>query len=135
LIEDHDASLPDDEDTEPVGTVNLSDPKSVKKSRDRARREEQEEASFWRAVLNDRIGRRVMWNLLVNECGGFSPTFQCGPNGFPQPDATWFAAGKYAVGQILYQRWMRLAREGLTQMMDENHPSFVATKRTRRSSQ
>jgi len=131
-LNDEDEFGAEDEDPVPVETVNLTDPKSVRRARDRNRREEQEEASFWRAVFNDKIGRRVMWNLLAQDCGGFSPPFACGPNGFPQPDATWFAAGKYAVGQILYQRWMRLSREGLAAMMDEHNPSFIITKRNRR---
>ena len=103
-MDEPDELEPEEIDPVPVETVNLTDPKSVRRARDRHRREEQEEASFWRAVLNDKIGRRVMWALIRDDCGGFAPPFACGPNGFPQPEATWFAAGKYALGQRLYQR-------------------------------
>ncbi len=128
---DDDIEADEDEDPVPVETINLTDPKSVRRARDRSRRTEQEEASFWRAVFNDKVGRRVMWELLTQDCGGFSPPFACGPNGFPQPEATWFAAGKYAIGQRLYQRWMQLAREGLLAMTDEHDPRFRQTKKTR----
>lgn len=120
------------EDAPPPETTNLTDPKSVRRARDRNRREAQEEESFWRAVFNDKIGRRTMWRLLQDDCHGFSPPFACGPNGFPNEQATWFQAGQYALGQRLYQRWMRMAPEGYALMMTEHDPRFVQARPERR---
>ena len=124
----------DDEPEDPPlpETTNLTDPKSVRRARDRQKREAQEEESFWRAVFNDRIGRRVMWRLLTEDCKGHSPPFACGPNGFPQPEATWFSAGQYAVGQLLWQRWRHMARDGVYLMEEEYDPRFMKLKPQRR---
>jgi len=113
-------------------TTDLTDPKSQRRSRDKLRREAQEEESFWRAVFNDKIGRRVMWRLLHDDCHGFTPPFACGPNGFPQPEATWFKAGQYSIGQRLYQRWLHMARDGFALTMEEHDPRFVKVKTERR---
>lgn len=123
------------EDPAPVETVDLTDPTKYRRSRDKVKREAQEEESFWRSVFNDKIGRRVMWQLLRDDCHGFSPPFACGPNGFPQPEATWFQAGQYAIGQRLYQRWRHAVREGVTLMEDENDPRFMPPKAERRRSE
>jgi hypothetical protein len=129
------SDAPDDDaepEDRPAETVNLSDPKSVRRARDKQKREQQETDSFWRAVFADKIGRRVMWGLIRNDCHGFSPPFACGPNGFPQPEATWFQAGQYSLGQRLYQRWMKAVPEGLKLMHAENDPAFIVAKPQRR---
>lgn len=126
-------TLDDEPEEEPLPeTTNLTDPKSQRRSRDRIKREAQEEESFWRAVFNDKTGRRTMWRLLQDDCHGFTPPFACGPNGFPQPEATWFQAGQYTIGQRLAQRWQQMAAEGYALMMTENDPRYVKAKPDRR---
>lgn len=129
-----DALEDDDEPEDPPlpETTNLTDPKSQRRSRDRIKREAQEEESFWRAVFNDKAGRRTMWRLLQDDCHGFTPPFACGPNGFPQPEATWFQAGQYTIGQRLSQRWQFMAPEGYALMMTEHDPRFTKPKAERR---
>lgn len=134
MIED---GLPNEDDDDqaddtPAQTVNLSDPKSVRRARDRNKREVQEEESFWRAVLNDKVGRRVMYRFFTEQCHGHAPPFACGPNGFPNPQATWFQAGQYALGQYLHQRWMLQDPDGLKLMMDEHDPRFIQKQADRR---
>ena len=124
----------DPEDYEPEDpplpeTTNLTDPKAVRRSRDKQKREQQEEDSFWRSVLNDKTGRRVMWHFVNTVCHGFTPPFKCGPNGFPQPEATWFRAGQYALGQGWYQHWMQHDRDGVLLMLDEHDPRFKGRKK------
>jgi hypothetical protein len=124
-----------EEDPIPVETVDLTDPVKYRQSRDKVKREAQEEESFWRSVFDSKIGRRVMWRLLQDDCHGFSPPFACGPNGFPQHDATWFQAGQYAIGQRLYQRWRHMVRDGVALMEDENDPRFMKARPERRRSE
>lgn len=123
----------EDDDDEPVPeTLDLTDPKSQKRARDRQRREAQEIDGLWRGVMNLPVGRRAVWTMIIQDCHGFSPPFACGPNGFPQTEATWFQAGQYSIGQRLYQRLMRMAPESVALMHAENDATFIAARRSRR---
>ena len=119
------------DDDEPPETTDLTDPLAQKKARNRIRREQQEAESLWRAVFANKIGRREMWRMLQDDCHGFSPPFACGPNGFPQVEATWLQAGQYSIGQRLYQRWLRISPQGVHLMHEENDPQFIKPKRLR----
>ncbi len=61
---------------------------------------------FWQAVFSTETGRREMMGLLV-EAHAFEHPFAVGPNGFPQPEATWARYGVTAFGISLYQKWLR----------------------------
>jgi hypothetical protein len=111
----------------------VANPEAVKRARSQAEREAREAAAFWKAVFSNKIGRRVMWRLLMEDCNGFSPPFACGPNGFPQTEATWFQAGQYALGQRLYQRWLAAEGASVAQMHRENDPAFAPRRRRRRN--
>ncbi len=121
-----------DDPEEPIPeTTSLTDPRSQRRARDRIKREAQESASLWRAILNDKIGRREMWRLIQEDCNGFTPPFACGPNGFPNEQATWFQAGLYSLGQRLYQRWLRIAPDSVRLMHEENDSAFIAPREVR----
>ena|ERR1700691_5356500 len=98
---------------------NAADPKSVrkkalrKKDRDRIRKE------WWAAALASDAGRAEIWSLLVR-AGTFDNPFQCGPNGFPQSDATFFALGAKSWGQTLYHALIRLDPAAVVLMHAEN---------------
>lgn len=78
---------------------------------------------FWSAVLRDPIGRAEVWRIL--QSGGlFAPPFACGPNGFPQPEATWFKAGQHGLVQAEYHRLMRIDFEGVRLMLSEHDPAW-----------
>ena len=108
-------------------TVDASSKQSLRKrerKRDRALREKD---IFWKQVFSSEVGRREMFDILT-QCHAFEERFACGPNGFPQPEATWFHAGEQAVGQRLFQSWCILDRAGAFAMLDECDPRFFKSK-------
>jgi hypothetical protein len=130
----------DDEHPSPLAAgpqfpeVAIADEKNkLRKRKDKLSLQQQQSVAFWHRVFADPIGRREMWGIL-QACHAFEERFACGPNGFPQPEATWFHAGEQAIGQRLYRSWARLDRAGVFLMHDEHDPDFVKTEspRTRR---
>ena len=116
---------PPAEDAQP----NAADPKAVREQRRRAKRADDKATDFWRRVFADPVGRREMWQLL-DELHTFETRFACGPNGFPQVEATWFHAGEQNFGLRLYHSWLRLDHEGVRLMHTEHDPRFQKSKRT-----
>lgn len=96
----------------------------------RVAREAHEARLFWNQVFETQVGRREMWRLL-DQMHPFESRFAAGPNGFPQPDATWFNAGQQAIGFQIYQSWFVSNRDGVGKMHDENDPRFVKPKGSR----
>ncbi len=90
-------------------TVSADNPETERKRRTRIKREFDEAVTFWQSALSTEIGRREIWKLL-SEAHTFEDRFACGPNGFPQVEATWFQAGEKAFGQRL---WLTLQRYDL----------------------
>lgn len=130
---------PDDDDDErgpddpiPVETRDLTDPKKERRYRDRLKRQEQERASFWRAVLNDKVGRREMWRLIQEEGKAFSTEFACSPTGMAQSEATWHSLGRQQWALRLYHDLLKLDVDGLKLMHTENDPRFMEMKPLRR---
>ena len=124
--DDEDAAEQPPEDAQP----NAADPKALKEQHRKARRNKDQAKDFWRRVFGDEVGRREMWRLL-QELHTFEERFACGPNGFPQPEATWFHAGEQAFGMRLYQSWVLIDREAIFRMHDENDPRFAKPRRSR----
>jgi hypothetical protein len=79
--------------------------------------------AFWRGVFADETGRAEMWKLL-QDTHAFEERFACGPNGFPQPEATWFGAGEQAFGMRLYQSWCLIDLPGVMLMHQEHDPRW-----------
>ena len=104
------------------------DAEAVNKSRKKANLRRKLSERFWRQVLSDPIGRAEVWGLL-KEAGTFERPFACGPNGFPQPEATWFMAGRKEFGQNLYHKLLVHDRDGVNRMLDEHYPAFAKPKR------
>lgn len=98
-----------------------AEPRVVKKRAAKRKLQEQEGEAFWRSALSTQTGRREIWKLLAL-CQAFDVPFQTGPNGFPQPEATWFKAGSIACGQRLYQKLARIDRAAVFLMGDEFDP-------------
>jgi len=82
---------------------------------------------FWKAIFDDPIGRAEMWSIL-QQAGTFDDRFGVGPNGFPQPEASWFHMGARSLGLRLFQSWMALARDGVFLMQNEHDPRFARPK-------
>jgi hypothetical protein len=107
--------------------ADAGDPAVLKRKLTKAAIRSRESERFWRGIFADPVGRREMWGIL-QQAHAFEEIFSCGPNGFPQPEATWFHAGEQALGQRLYQSWILLAREGVFMMQDEHDPRFERPK-------
>lgn len=83
---------------------------------------------FWNGVLSHEVGRREIWRLL-NDAHAFEERFACGPNGFPQPEATWFHAGEQAFALRFYHTLAARARDLVLLMHDENDSRFPVKKK------
>lgn len=110
---------------EQSGAVNAADPVAIKRARRRVKKSDDEAGDFWREVFSTPVGRREMWGILDNG-GAFSERFATGPNGFPQPEATWCQAGEQRFAFRLYLSWMRLCPDGVALMLGENHKAIAA---------
>lgn len=108
-------------------TVDAARPVSVRRQREKANLAEENAQKFWQRVFADPVGRREMWNIL-QEAHTFNERFACGPNGFPQVEATFFHAGEQAFGLRLYQSWMLMDRAGVMLMHDEHDVRFIKPK-------
>lgn len=87
-------------------TVSADDPETERKRKTRIRQEFDEATVFWKSILGTEVGRREIWKLL-SDSHTFEDRFACGPNGFPQVEATWFQAGEKSFGQRF---WLTLQR-------------------------
>ena len=107
---------------------NAADPVQIRAAHRKQRETKQDATKFWAGVFATAIGRREMWNLL-QEAGAFEVQFACGPNGFPQVEATWFKAGASNYGLRLYHSWLLAEPEGVRQMHIENDSRWAKPKR------
>jgi hypothetical protein len=119
---DDDPFSPDDPELE--RTVDAADNAVLAVRKDTQKRLLTEVQTEYRRLLSTAIGRRLIWELLQT-CHTFEQRFANGPNGFPQPDATWFHAGEQSVGLRLYQSLMRIDRAAVFVMHDENDANFA----------
>jgi hypothetical protein len=110
---DDDADGPDD----------AADEVAITAKRRRTRRRVNLAVEFWRDVFASEVGRAEMWKLL-QDTHAFEERFACGPNGFPQTEATWFHAGEMAFGLRLYHSWLALDHAGVALMHSENDSRF-----------
>ncbi len=105
-------------------TVDAASPKVYRRRKRDAEIEQREGDNFWRRMLADPIGRRELYRFIAS-CGTFSTPFACGPNGFPQPEATWFKAGEKATGQRLFDSLAKIDRVNFYKMLDEHDPRYA----------
>lgn len=125
-MSDDDEPLLSDEENEPApgAADDAASPQSLKRKCRRKGDAEREAVTFWKSVFAQRVGRREMYALLADS-GLFATPFAVGPNGFPQPEATWYKAGQHAFGQRLFFQWTKLDRAGVFAMLDECDPYFM----------
>ena len=74
-----------------------------------------ESVEFWQAVFSTDTGRREMFGILTF-LNTFDHPFAVGPNGFPQPEASWARLGAKAAGMDLYHKWLRANPEAINLM-------------------
>ena len=113
----------DGEDGEDGQAQATDKPETPAGQRKRIKFEQEQSRLFWQQVFAHPAGRREMWAILQN-AHAFEERFACGPNGFPQPEATWFHAGEQAYGQRLFQSWLALEPSNVTLMLFEHDPRF-----------
>jgi hypothetical protein len=106
-------------------------PDHVRKRETAQQIKDRESDRFWKSVFSDPVGRREMW-LFLEAAKPFEERFACGPNGFPQPEATWFNAGQQSLGLRIYQTWLNKFPELVMQMQRENDPRFMAPPKKQR---
>lgn len=103
--------------------TDAADPVAIKRKETRKKLYQREAVAFWHSVLSDPVGRREIWRLL-QDAHTFETKFACGPNGFPQSEATFFQLGEQMFGQRLYQTLALYDRENVLLMHDEHDNRF-----------
>ncbi len=106
--------------------LDAGEPETLARSKLRVRKKLRKAADFWREVLSDPVGRAEMWELLAS-AHTFETRFACGPNGFPQPESTWFQAGEQDYGLRLFLKWQVMDPAGTLLMLQEHDPRFENT--------
>jgi hypothetical protein len=125
--DDEQPPQPSDESQPDKGPVDAADPVVHRKRLTKAALHHREVQRFWQGVFSDPVGRAEMWGIL-QQAGTFDDRFGVGPNGFPQPEASWFHMGSRSLGLRLYQSWSAFARDGVFLMQDEHDPRFTRPK-------
>ena len=118
-----DDDFPDNPEQPELPEFDAGDPAAVGARKRNLKIQEREAQRFWDLVFSTRPGRREMWKLL-RDCAAFEDKFACGPNGFPQPDASWFHAGVASWGQRMSQTWLINHTAEFALMLKENDPRF-----------
>jgi hypothetical protein len=126
---------PDDDipraDEDNPETVSAVDPVQQSRKRRKAESEQDKAARFWKVVFGDGVGRRAMWEILESVGWRNSP-FTATAVGFPDPNATWFNAGRHAYAQHLFMTWLKQSPDGVMQMLAEHDPRFFVPKGKRK---
>ena len=125
--DDEQPTPPSDDAPSDTGLVDAADPGVHRKRLTKAALRHREIQRFWQGVFASEIGRAEMWSILQS-AGTFDDRFGVGPNGFPQPEASWFHMGARSFGLRLFQSWTALARDGVFLMQDEHDPRFTHPK-------
>jgi hypothetical protein len=133
---DDDIETPEDEpsDGDPAmpEAVNAAEPRSLKRARARATLRREEIADIVRRAFSTPAGRRERWEIL--EAGHPNEErFACGPNGFPQPEATWYELGQQVLARRLKRSWQIITPEGVFLMERENDPALAVPQRQPRA--
>lgn len=127
-FEPYEEPAPDDAPAE--DRPNAADPRSQERARRRAKEREDKRATFWRGVLADPIGRMVLWELF-RDAGLFETRFAATPNGFPDPQATWFYGGRKDMAERLYRTLMRHDQQAIALIHAEHDPAWQQAKPAR----
>lgn len=115
----------------PDGIGQAADPAAFKKQSEKAVDDRLEGDRWWAGLIASKVGRHEIWALLTS-CHSFEERFACGPNGAPQPEATWYQAGERDTGLRLYRSLLRIDHEAVHRMHLENDPEFAAVPAKRR---
>ena len=123
--------MADDDDVPTADNPAAASAVDLPDQRRRRRKKESEAekgARFWREIFETEIGRREMWAILA-AVKWESDDFTVTAVGFPDPNATWFNAGRHSYARHLFMSWLRVAPEGVMKMLSEHDPRFMVAKR------
>lgn len=104
---------------------NAADKREIKKRTVRKKVREREEVAFVRGLLGTPEGRRFLWGILA-AAHTFEERFGVSHYGFPIEQETWFNAGQQQLGQRLYLSWDFIDHDGVSLMLREHDPRFLA---------
>jgi hypothetical protein len=90
--------------------------------------------TFWKNVLADPVGRQELWAIIGVEAHAFELKFGCGPNGSPQPEASWQSLGEQLLGQRVFQTLQQIDFEGCWLMLCEHDGRFKKPAESKRRS-
>lgn len=108
-------------------STNAADPEEAKR-RELAQRDKQRARQrYLKRVLAHPEGRELLWSIL-EAAGTFEERYGFGPNGFPNPEASWSYRGQKDLGLRLYHSWSLADRAGVLAMLDEFHPLFPKSR-------
>lgn len=129
-----DAPPEDDHPEEPDHTPDLTDRRSIRRTRDRQLQEQREREAFWKAVLADKVGRREVWRLIADMDWGhaFNTKHAATPVGFPDERASWEYLGQQQMALRLYHELMAIDPQGIVKLHEEFDPRFVKKERRHR---
>jgi hypothetical protein len=125
---------PNDDGTAPTEqpTSDATKATTAHKQRVKALSEWEKARDFWSRSLRDRVGGPIIFDLL-RSLGVFEDSkFACGPNGFPQPEATWHAMGQRDFGIRLYHTLVKHDREAIFALHDQLDHRFARPKTARK---
>jgi hypothetical protein len=125
LSDDDEPDAPEDQpvEVEELPHFDAGDSAQVGKRNKKLDIQKREGDRFWQYIFSLKVGRREMFKLL-QACKAFDTRFACGPNGFPQPEATWFQAGESEWGRRMRETWLVEHTENFARMLRENDPRF-----------
>jgi hypothetical protein len=125
--DDFEHELDDEGDEIEQPAVDAGNPVAVRRRKKQLKFDKQDSVNFWKLVFSTPVGRREMFGML-RATHWSEIKFACGPNGFPQPDATWFAAGEQSVGDRFFISWLIMDPENVLLMLRENDHRFAEVK-------
>jgi hypothetical protein len=128
-MSDEDEDLPTADDADQP--FDAGDPAQVKRRETAQQIRKREVARFWNSVFASPVGRQEMW-LLITEGKPFETPFAVGPNGFPQPEATWWKAGQAEFSLRIYRSWLVAHPDAIRLMHLENDPAFMPAPKAKR---
>lgn len=105
-------------------TPDSSNPADTEDAQKRAIFEREQEETFWRNVMADPVGRRVMWRMLSGLNTFLGTTFAASPAGFPDQLASGFHIGQREIGLALHADLLRWAPDGVLKMHQEKDPRY-----------
>ncbi len=125
---------PDDDGSAPTEqpTTSATGTTTVRRQRVKQLTEQEHAREFWSRSLRDPIGGKIIFTMLRDLHAFEDERFACGPNGFPQPDATEYQRGQRDFALRFYRTLVCYDREAVFALHDQLDPFFAKPKTARK---